>query len=314
MIKLDRATVHRLADGAGAPARPEGVHGAAAKGAAAGGDALAGARLPAVRRITLDAAEARLALRRSRHALRTPLRPSRATREAAGHGAPRRGALSASSARRGAGSQGLAEVGGGERLDGFQEEEGLLQRALGESFERLWGGLAGAVPDGLLEAIVPYWLLLAPIDAVQEAMPGGGPHLAKRPALSGAQAARREEGIGEIIESLQMQLASSARREGVRAIPGELLVLEQRLCLEEEKFLCAKLRSEYRGRLYDIVAKRRSHPQQEAVVSLPAGEPSDSSVCITAAAPASGRAGPISAERGCGGGTSDENDGAENLR
>lgn len=57
------------------------------------------------------------------------------------------------------------------------------------------------------------------------------------------------ENVGEEMEKMRLAFQTLIHSQNQQTIPTELRLLEQRLCLEEEKFLLEKMRSEYKRRL-----------------------------------------------------------------
>lgn len=145
-----------------------------------------------------------------------------------------------------------------------REEERIWRQSLVDTLGSLWQAVAkpdverrAEMASDIVEAAIPYWMMLAPVDSALNA-----PSL-RTPTAGAGEADSREKRIAEEYERLKGRLAAFALADRNREISSELLVLEQKLCLEEEKFLFAKLKSEYNAKVVEIMAKRR---QLEAAV------------------------------------------------
>lgn len=157
---------------------------------------------------------------------------------------------------------------------GEREEERIFRQCLADTFGNLWPMVIN--PDleetfsswkDVQNKIVPYWLALAPIDSTYN-------NSALRTA-SNAVAATEQDPQEKLVrlttevEKLHLRYQDSVMKEKNKDISSELLVLEQRLCLEEEKFLYAKLKSEYNTMVGELIAKKR----QVEGISLPPPNP-----------------------------------------
>lgn len=138
-----------------------------------------------------------------------------------------------------------------------REEERQLRQCLGETLGSLWSMVTK--PDvtkafesweEVSEKTLPFWLMLAPVDSL-----GKPPSL--RPAAPEQDALARSDRLAEDINKLKGRFNDFVLAEKNKEIATELLVLEQRLCLEEEKFLYAKLKSEYNKKVTDLIARKR---------------------------------------------------------
>lgn len=140
---------------------------------------------------------------------------------------------------------------------GEREEETLLRKSLSEAYEKSWSLLTKPRVKGIssdinsvIQGALPYWLFLSPIESALQV----SPHLRVTPITTDVD---RPTYVWEEFEKLRNRLDSRVATERSREIPTELVVLEQRLCLEEEKFLFAKLKSEYNTKVSDFIAKKR---------------------------------------------------------
>ncbi|PJF19228.1 hypothetical protein PSACC_00964 [Paramicrosporidium saccamoebae] len=144
---------------------------------------------------------------------------------------------------------------------GEREEERILRQSISETFGTLWPMVTR--PDAsktftswedVPEKLVPYWLMLSPIDSALHA-----PTL-KSQTLEVEQSDRSTRLVEEVTK-LRSRYEQVTIKERNKEIATELLVLEQRLCLEEEKFLYAKLKSEYNKKVGELVARKRQHAE-----------------------------------------------------
>jgi hypothetical protein len=137
---------------------------------------------------------------------------------------------------------------------GEREEERIFRQCITEVFSSLWSKVQKPELEvefkgwkDLSDTILPYWLMLAPIDSAYNA-----PTL-KTTTVEADRLARTAEELAKLRERMSLASLKQTNRE----IPTELLVLEQKLCWEEEKLLCAKLRGEYNQKVNEIVARKR---------------------------------------------------------
>lgn len=157
-----------------------------------------------------------------------------------------------------------------------REEERIWRQSLVDTLGSLWQAVAkpdvgrrtGTVSE-IIEATIPYWMMLSPVDSALNA-----PSL-RTPMTGVGEADNREKRITEEYERLKGRLAAFALADRNRGISSELLVLEQKLCLEEEKFLFAKLKSEYNAKVVEIMAKRR-----QLEVAIPTQNPVSGAVAL----------------------------------
>ena len=143
-----------------------------------------------------------------------------------------------------------------------REEERIWRQTLAETLGALWLPVAKmplvdrsiSSTEDIVSGALPYWLMLAPIDSAMNA-----------PTLKTyTESVDRETRINEEYLKLRSRFEDFVLRDKNRDISTELLVLEQKLCLEEEKFLFAKLKSEYNTKVIEIMARKR---RSEAMVS-----------------------------------------------
>ena len=143
-----------------------------------------------------------------------------------------------------------------------REEERIWRQTLAETLGALWHPVAKmplvsrsiSSTEDIVSGALPYWLMLAPIDSAMNA-----------PTLKTyTESVDRETRISEEYSKLCSRFEEFALRDKNRDISTELLVLEQKLCLEEEKFLFAKLKSEYNTKVIEIMARKR---RNEAMMS-----------------------------------------------
>lgn len=141
-----------------------------------------------------------------------------------------------------------------------REEERMLRQCLAETLNTLWPmvtkpRLAESCNTwkAVSDRVLPYWLMLAPIDSALNHHP--------TPKTIGVietdMAAEKLARINDELCKLQSRFALSCMNERNKEISTELLVLEQRLCLEEEKFLYAKLKSEYNKKVSELIQRKR---------------------------------------------------------
>jgi len=131
------------------------------------------------------------------------------------------------------------------------EEDRLLRVAFQECFGSWWSPLVSKklflTPPECLEdlenGILSYWLMLGPSLAPSNTDP--------------TDRQRRLDRLQNSTESLLSRYNQSKLDEQMKEIAMELRVLEQRLCLEEEKFLYAKLKNEYNRRLDELSGSRK---------------------------------------------------------
>jgi hypothetical protein len=144
---------------------------------------------------------------------------------------------------------------------GEREEERILRQSISETFGTLWPMVTR--PDAsktfeswrdVPEKLVPYWLMLSPIDSALHA-----PTLKSH--NSEIEQPDRSTRLAEEVTKLRSRYEQVKIKERNKEIATELLVLEQRLCLEEEKFLYAKLKSEYNKKVGELVARKRQHAE-----------------------------------------------------
>lgn len=161
-----------------------------------------------------------------------------------------------------------------------REEERLTRQCLGETFGALWPLVTRPEPSKIyptlaeLESrIMAYWLMLAPVDSAFNApsLKPPAPAAAAATATTAATLASPGEGSEAPVAAPPDREARALEEAGRlhsrfrafvincrnKTIPSELLVLEQRLCLEEEKFLYAKLKSEYNKKVSELIQKKR---------------------------------------------------------
>ena len=138
-----------------------------------------------------------------------------------------------------------------------REEEMMVRTKLTELYEGMWSPLkkprTKAFVDPIAElpeSALPYWMMLAPIDASMQRTPN-----VKTSPLS--TDTNRQTYILDELDKLRQRLETRSAMERNREICTELVVLEQRLCLEEEKYLFAKLKSEYNSKVAEFIAKKR---------------------------------------------------------
>lgn len=157
---------------------------------------------------------------------------------------------------------------------GEREEETLLRKSLSEAYEKSWSFLTKprvkGIPsdvDSVVQGALPYWLFLSPIESALQV----SPHLRVTPITTDVD---RPTYVWEEFEKLRNRLDTRVATERSRETPTELVVLEQRLCLEEEKFLFAKLKSEYNTKVSEFIAKKRQAEGLPPTVVSPIGSTS----------------------------------------
>lgn len=138
-----------------------------------------------------------------------------------------------------------------------REEEILTRRSLVDTFDKLWSklvrpNLAKVGLDDVPKTALPYWILLAPIESATHA-----PNVKSNLTIANPEV-DREIVLQEELEKLKGRLEARAATERTKEVPTELLLLEQRLCLEEEKFLFSKLKSEYNLKVNEYIAKKKA--------------------------------------------------------
>lgn len=131
-----------------------------------------------------------------------------------------------------------------------RDEDRILKNLLTESFQarmhRLSTDLASwrrpfADTNDAANRLWPFWELLAPAELTNNpAYRLAGVKVGENPQECHIR--QRREYAGLVDKFVDVLVKERSKR-----IPAELQLLEQKLCLEEEKFLCAKLRSEYRA-------------------------------------------------------------------
>lgn len=132
-----------------------------------------------------------------------------------------------------------------------REKERVFRAALTDVLNPLWPRVSRPDTATSFESwedavarVLPFWLVLGPVrDAPRsEAMASDAESLSRT--------ARAE------IERIRGRLHAQLDAERRKPVAAELLVLEQRLCLEEEKVLCARLKAEYTQRVAEYLRER----------------------------------------------------------
>lgn len=148
---------------------------------------------------------------------------------------------------------------------GEREEERQMRQAISETFGTLWPMITKPTPevsfeswDAIHDRLIPYWLMLSPVDSAYN-VPSLKSTVTETDAVGKIvdKAADKRAKIADEIAKLCTRYRQVTLKEKNKEIATELLVLEQRLCLEEEKFLYAKLKSEYNKKVGELLARKR---------------------------------------------------------
>lgn len=150
-----------------------------------------------------------------------------------------------------------------------REEERVWRQNLNDNLGGYWRDLASnrieikGRPRSCTELatqVLPYWLMLAAVDV---AIFGNrtGANLRPNPPSPLEIREARERKWAEEYQKLHGKLTEINQQLLQKPIPTELSLLEQKLCLEEEKFLFAKLKTEYNAKVIEIMARRRRAAQ-----------------------------------------------------